>query len=166
MRDLDGIELSEGGIAAILRRAGEFPKPVVEQINEHVSASRVIKRDEPCARVKGRNWQWVFVSLSGVYHHIGPTRSVAEIQSVLGKRTIEKWVCDCFTAQLKAPAKEFQLCLAYQLRDLERVIEIFPKQSWAKEMIGFFQRAIHLRNRFHRKEPMTTTGYVRRLFSA
>jgi len=30
-------------------------------------------------------------------------------------------------AQLKAPAKEFQLCLAHQLRDLDRVIEIFPE---------------------------------------
>lgn len=165
MRDLYGVELSEGGIAAILRRAGEFAKPIAEQIREQVSASRVIKSDETSARVKGRNWwQWVFVGLSGVYHHIGRTRSAAEIQTVLGKRTVEKWVCDCFTAQLKAPAKEFQLCLAHQLRDLERVIETFPKQSWTKDMKGFFQKAIHLRNRFHRKESMTTTGYVRRVF--
>lgn len=165
MRDLYGVELSEGGIAAILRRAGESAKPVAEQIKEQVSASRVIKSDETSARVKKRNWwQWVFVGLSGVYHHIGPTRSAAEIQTVLGKRTVEKWVCDCFTAQLKAPAKEFQLCLAHQLRDLERVIEMFPKQSWAKSLKGFFQRAIHLRNRFDEKEPMTTTGYVRRVF--
>ena len=165
LRDLYGVELSEGGIAAILRRAGEFAKPVAEQIKERVIADRVIKSDETSARVKGRNWwQWVFVGLSGIYHHIGPTRSAAEIQTVLGKRTVEKWVCDCFTAQLKAPAKEFQLCLAHQLRDLERVIEMFPKQSWAKDLKGFFQRAIHLRNRFHRKEPMTTTGYVRRVF--
>lgn len=165
MRDLYGVELSEGGIAAILRRAGELAKPVAEQIKEQVSASRVIKSDETSARVKGRNWwQWVFVGLSGVYHHIGPTRSADEIQTVLGKRTVEKWVCDCFTAQLKAPAKEFQLCLAHQLRDLERVIEIFPKQAWAKDLKSFFQRAIHLRNRFHRKEPITTTGYVRRAF--
>src|SRR5262249_29450308 len=32
MRDLYGVELSEGGIAAILRRAGECAKPVAEQI--------------------------------------------------------------------------------------------------------------------------------------
>jgi transposase len=79
MRDLYGVELSEGGIAAILRRAGECAKPVAEQIKEQVSASRVIKSDETSARVKGRNyWQWVFVGLSGVYHHIGPTRSAAD----------------------------------------------------------------------------------------
>jgi len=165
MRDLYGVELSEGGIAAILRRAGECAKPVAEQIKEQVIVDRVIKSDETSARVKGRNWwQWVFVGLSGIYHHIGPTRSAAEIQAVLGDRTVEKWVCDCFKAQLKAPSKEFQLCLAHQLRDLERVIEMFPRQSWAKALKGFFQTAIHLRNRYHRKEPMTLSGYARRVF--
>jgi transposase len=164
MRDLYGVKLSEGGIAAILRRAGESAKPVAEQIKEQVIADRVIKSDETSARVKKRNWwQWVFVGLSGVYHHIGPTRSAAEIQSVVGDRRVEKWVSDCFTAQLKAPAKEFQLCLAHQLRDLERVIEMFPKQSWAKALKGFFQTAIHLRNRYYRKEPMTLSGYARRV---
>ena len=165
MRDLYGVSLSEGGIAAILRRAGECARPVAEQIKERVIADKLIKSDETSARVKGRNWwQWVFVGLSGVYHHIGPTRSAAEIQTVLGDRTVEKWVCDCFKAQLKAPAKEFQLCLAHQLRDLERVIEMFPRQSWAKALKRFFQTAIHLRNRFQRKEPMTLSGYVRRIF--
>jgi transposase len=165
MRDLYGIELSEGGIAAILRRAGESARPVAEQIKERVIADKIIKSDETSARVKVHNWwQWVFVGLSGVYHHIGPTRSAAEIKAVLGNRTVEKWVCDCFKAQLKAPAKEFQLCLAHQLRDLERVIEMFPKQSWAKALKRFFQTAIHLRNRFQRKEAMTLSGYLRRVF--
>jgi len=165
LRDLYGVSLSEGGIAAILRRAGECAQPVAEQIKERVIADRIIKSDETSARIKGRNWwQWVFVGLSGVYHHIGPTRSAAEIRAVLGERTVETWVCDCFKAQLKAPAKEFQLCLAHQLRDLERVIEMFPKQSWAKALKRFFQRAIHLRHRFQRTEAMTLSGYVRRAF--
>jgi hypothetical protein len=88
--------------------------------------------------------------LSGVYHHIGPTRSAAEIRAVLGDRTVERWVCDCFEAQLKAPAKEIQLRLAHQLRDLERVIEMLPKQSLAEALKRFFRTAIHLRNRFQR----------------
>lgn len=165
MRDLYGVSLSEGGIAAILRRAGECARPVAEQIKERVIADQVIKSDETSARVKGRNWwHWVFVGLSGVYHHIGPTRSAAEMQAVLGDRTVEKWVCDCFAAQLKAPARVFQLCLAHQLRDLERVIEMFPKQAWAKALKRFFRTAIHLRNRFQRKEALTLSGYVRRVF--
>ncbi len=44
--DLYGVELSEGGIAAILRRAGECARPVAEQIKEQVIADKVIKSDE------------------------------------------------------------------------------------------------------------------------
>lgn len=165
MRDLYGVSLSEGGIAAILRRAGECARPVAEQIKERVITDQIIKSDETSARVKRRNWwQWVFVGLSGVYHHIGPTRSAAEIRAVLGERRVETWVCDCFTAQLKAPATVFQLCLAHQLRDLERVIEMFPHQAWAKAVKRFFQSAIHLRHRFQRQAAMTLSGYVRRVF--
>jgi hypothetical protein len=85
IRDLYGVELSEGGIAAILRRAGECANAVAEQIKERVIAGRVIKSDETSARVRGRNyWQWVFVDSSGVYHHIGPSRGAAGIRAVLG----------------------------------------------------------------------------------
>jgi Transposase IS66 family len=148
MRDLHGVELSEGGISAILRPACESAKPSAEQIKEQVIADGVIKSHGTSARVKGRNrWEWIFVGLSGIYHHIGPTRSAAEIEAVLGGQTVENWVCDRFRAQLKAPAKEFQLGLAHQIRGLEREIEMFPKQSRAKALKGFFQTAIHLRNR-------------------
>jgi transposase len=164
MRDLYGVSLSEGGIDAILRRAGKRARPAAEQIKEQVIASRVIKSDETSARVKARNWwHWVFVGSSGVYHHIGSTRSAAEIQKVLGDRTIENWVCDCFKAQLKAPAKRFQLCLAHQLRDLERIVEEFPKQSWAARVANLFRTAIHLRNRFAKNEALTRRGYTRRV---
>jgi len=165
LRDLYRVELSEGGIAAILRRAGERAQVVAAQIKAQVITDRVIKSDETSARVKARNWwQWVFVGLSGVYHHIEPTRSAAEIRTVLGERKVETWVCDCFTAQLKAPAKVFQLCLSHQLRDLERAIELFPHHSWAAELKRFFRTAIHLRNRFLRAERLTLSGYVRRVF--
>jgi transposase len=46
LRDLYGVELSEGGIATILRRAGECARPVAEQIKEQVIADKVIKSDE------------------------------------------------------------------------------------------------------------------------
>lgn len=73
-------------------------------------------------------------------------------------------VSDCLKSQLKAPANQFQLCLAHQLRDLERVIELFPRQSWAVEMKRLFQQVIHLRNRFDRKQSLTLSGYLRRAF--
>lgn len=41
---------------------------------------------------------------------------------------------------------------------------MFPNQSWARALQRFFQRAIHLRNRFHRQETLTLSGQVRRVF--
>src|SRR5262249_42695707 len=147
IRDLHGVELSEGAVVAILERAGEKAQPVAEKIKEQVITGKVVKSDETSARVKAKNWwQWVFISDAGVYHTIVPTRSAAEIDTVMGSLCVEVWVCDCYGSQLKAPAKVFQLCLAHQIRDLQRVIDAPPREQWAIATQTLFREAIHLRN--------------------
>lgn len=161
MRSLHGVELSEGGVMAILERAGKKAQPIAEEIRKQVIAQDIVKSDETSARVKAKNWwQWVFISRAGVYHTIVPTRSAAEIKTVLGEAGVEIWVCDCFSSQLKAPAKFFQLCLAHQLRDLQRVIDLRPKEIWAIEMQELFREAIHLRNQV---DELTPIGFARRV---
>jgi len=163
MRDLQGVTVSEGAVAAILKRGGQNAQPVAEQIKQEVIRSQVVKSDETSARVSGRNWwQWVFLSDAGVYHVIVPTRGAAEINAVMGSLGVEVWVCDCFGSQLKAPAKVFQLCLAHQLRDLQRVIDASPQSRWARQLRELFRDAIHLRHRFLDGE-MTLDGFFRRL---
>lgn len=163
MRDLHGVSLSEGAIAAILQRAGEKAQPVATVIKEQVITGQVIRSDETSARVKAKNWwQWVFISENGVYHTIAPTRSAAEIAEVMGQLAVKVWVCDCYGAQLKAPAEIFQLCLAHQLRDLQRVLDSTPEDSWAQAVQRLLRDAIHLRNRFASGE-MTLDGFLRRV---
>lgn len=163
MRDLHGVTLSEGAVAAILRRGGRNAQPIADKIKQQVITSKVVKSDETSARVNGRNWwQWVFIGDTGVYHVIVPTRGAAEISSVMGSLCVEVWVCDCFGSQLKAPAKVFQLCLAHQVRDLQRVIDTAPREPWAREMQKLLRGAIHLRNRFLDGE-MTLQGFSRRV---
>lgn len=163
MRELHGVDLSEGAIASILQRAGEKAQPVAEAIKEQVVTGEVIRSDETSARVKARTWwQWVFISEYGVYHTIVPTRSFAEISTVLGELTVKAWVSDCFGAQLKTPAEVFQLCLAHQLRDLQRVLDASPKELWAQAVQKLFREAIHLRNRFNSGE-MKLSGFMRRV---
>jgi hypothetical protein len=153
MRDLCGVEVSEGGINAILRRGGEAAQPQADTIGaaeEHnlVVAHSEISRefsfgsDETSARVNrketfgflsGRNWwQWVFRSAAGVAHIIAPKenslpRGAEVIRQFMGSKCAECWVSDCYSAQLLAPAQHRQLCLSHQLRDLERVIEQDPQ---------------------------------------
>src|SRR6266511_2604153 len=155
MRDLHGVDLSEGAVASIIERAGKKAQPLAEAIKEQVIAGQVIRSDETSARVKAKNWwQWVFISENGVYHTIAPTRSAAEIVEVMGQLAVKVWVCDCYGAQLKAPAEVFQLCLAHQLRDLQRVLDSSPEELWA-------QAARKLQNRFstHRDKLLTFLHY-------
>jgi transposase len=82
----------------------------------------------------------------------------------MGDLRVEAWVCDCFGSQLKAPAKVFQLCLAHQLRDLQRVLDADPQEEWAREMQKLFRSAIQLRNRFMNKQDgMTLRGFQGRV---
>lgn len=163
MRELHGVILSEGTVASILQRAGEKAAPVAEAIKDQVIQGEVVRSDETSARVKARNWwQWVFISENGVYHTIVPTRSAAEIEKVMGDLAVKIWVSDCFSAQLKAPAEVFQLCLAHQLRDLQKVIDGSPKELWAQATQKLFREAIHLRNRFNSGE-MQLAGFLRRV---
>ena len=82
----------------------------------------------------------------------------------MGEASAEVWVSDCFSAQLKAPARVFQLCLQHQLRDLQRALDQRPDSLWAAEVRKLFREAIHLNNRFDRPEPqLTLTGFMRRV---
>lgn len=166
MRELHGVSLSEGTIAAIVKRAGVKAAPVAEAIKQQVITGEVIRSDETSARVKARNWwQWVFIGEQSVYHTIVPTRSAAQITEVMGQLAVKIWVSDCFSAQLKAPAEVFQLCLAHQLRDLQKALDTDPQDRWAQAAQKLFQDAIHLRNRFASGE-MTLNGFTRRVTQA
>jgi transposase len=164
MRELHGIELSEGGVIAILRRAGEAAQPMAAQIAAEVSMSEVIGSDETSVRVKARNyWHWVFRSVAGVAHIIDRSRGAEVVRKFMGDNRAECWVSDCLGAQLSAPAENRQLCLAHQIRDLDRVIEQEGDLIWAVRMKALFQEAIHLRNRFRDEGQMTLGGYCRRV---
>jgi len=157
LRDVFGIDLSEGGAVAILERAGAGAQPVAEAIGEQVRHSRVIGSDETSARVHGRNyWEWVFVSGRWEYHVIAPSRGQDVIETFMGDCCAEVWQSDCWKAQLNAPAVTHQLCLQHQLRNLQRLIEQRPRLRWAQDMQALFRTAIHLG---HRREQLTPHGF-------
>jgi transposase len=165
VREMFGLELSEGAIASIIARAGKRAAVEAAEIKKQVISSPVIKSDETSARVGGDNfWHWVFIGASAIYHLIAPRRNAKVIEDLMGEARAEVWVCDCFSAQLKAPAAVFQLCLQHQLRDLQRILDRKPNSVWAAEMQTLFRKAIHLNNRNDCPKPqLTLTGYMRRV---
>jgi transposase len=147
MRDLHGVEISEGGIDKIMQRAGAKALEAVKPIEQAIQQSAVIHSDETSSRVDGNTfWQWVFGSVNAVLHIIRFNRSSDVIKDLMGEHEAEVWVCDCYTAQMNAPAKKHQLCLAHQLRNLQAVVELLPKHFWARHVQRLLRYAIHLHN--------------------
>jgi transposase len=143
--ELHGVSISQGGIDQIMQRAGQKASQQTEAIQEEVCQSAVIHSDETGSRVNGQNWwEWVFCTMTAVLHVIRFNRSSDVIQGVMGDHQAEVWVSDCLPAQLKSRAKQHQVCLAHQIRNLQALIDLYPTVFWAKAMQVLFRYAIHL----------------------
>ncbi len=133
LRELHGVEISQGGIDRILQRVGQKAIQATEAIQAEIRQSAVINSDETGCRVDLQNWwQWVFCTLKAVLHVIRDNRSEDVIQEVMAGHQAEVWGSDCLTSQLKAPAQQRQLCLSHQIRNLQAVIDRSPPAFWAQ----------------------------------
>ena len=159
--EIFGVRLSKGGAVSIVERAGRSAKLEAEAIGEQVRQSKVIGSDETSARVHGDNWwEWVFVGDNCEYHLIVPSRGQDAITTFMREREAEVWVCDCWKAQLNAPAKAYQICLSHQIRNLQGLIENRPRLRWAQDMQAIFRKAIHLGKR---RAQLTKEGFARQV---
>jgi len=164
LHDLYGVEISQGGIDQIMQRAG---KRAIEQaipIQAQIQQSAVVHSDETTCRVGGQNWwQWVFCSASAVYHAIRFDRSADVIKDVMAGHIVDVWVSDCYSAQVKALARQRQLCMAHQLRNLQAVVDCYPASFWPKAMQALFRSAVHLHNQRDHLSPPRFQTQVQRI---
>jgi transposase len=164
LRDLHGVEISQGGIDQIMQRGGKKALEQAAPIQAEVQQSAVVHCDETGSRVNGQNWwQWVFCSGSAVFHVIRSNRSVDVIKDIMAGHTVDVWVSDCYSAQMKSPARERQLCLAHQLRNLQAGVDRYPASFWPKAMQTLFRSAIHLYNRRDHLSPPEFQAQVQRV---
>jgi transposase len=164
LRDLHAVKISPGGIDKIMQRGGQQAGQQVGPIQNEIQQSKVIHSDETGSRVDGQNWwQWVFCSATAVLHVIRSNRSVDVIKDVMADATAEVWVSDCYSAQVKAPANELQLCLAHQLRNLQAVVDFYPASFWPRAMQAMFRSAIHLYNQRDHLSPPEYQVQVQRI---
>jgi transposase len=156
------LQVSEGALDAMFRRAKPLFEDEVGAILARLRRARVICSDETTVRVNGRtHWNWVFQNEQVVIHVIRPTRGRAVVEEVLGGQRPQIWVSDLFAAQ-RGHADTWQICLAHQLRDLRYAIEA-GDEVFAPHLKALLRRAILLaRRRFELKES-TRLEYRRRL---
>jgi transposase len=164
LSDLHGVKLCEGSIDKITQRAGKEALQQAQLIQEAIRSSAVVHSDETGCRVDSQNWyQWVFSSAKAVLHVARFDRSVDVIKEVMADHEAEVWVSDVYSAQIKAPARERQLCMAHQLRNLQAVIDLYPQAFWPKAMQVLFRSAVHLHNERDQLPPGEFEGRVKRL---
>jgi transposase len=164
LRDLHGVDISQGGIDKIMQRADQQAGQQVEPIQNEIQHSQVIHSDETGSRVDGQNWwQWVFCSTTAVLHVIRSNRSVDVIKEVMADHIAEVWVSDCYSAQVKVPASELQLCLAHQVRNLQAVVDLYPASCWPRAMQAMFRSAIHSYNQRDQLSPPEFQAQVQRI---
>jgi transposase len=121
--DLFALQISEGALDAMFRRAKPRLDDEVAAILARLRRARVIGSDETTARVGGRtHWTWVFRNEQLVIHVIRPTRGRAVVDEVPGGHRPRIWVSDLYGAR-RGHGDTWQVCLAHQLRDLRYAIE-------------------------------------------
>ena len=150
---LFGLRVSEGTLVEAVGRLGQRLRPQAEAIAEAVRSAPVIGSDETSARVDGVNWwEWVFQTPTAAYHTIQRRRNTEVVLTFLDGTIPRVWTSDLWKPQLKAPAVQYQICLAHQLRDLTYAVQAetgaarAPARAWAEAMAALLRQAIHTRN--------------------
>jgi transposase len=164
LRQLHGVEISQGGIDRITQRAGKSALEQMDSLQAQIQGSAVVHCDETTSRVDGQTWwQWVFCSTCAVLHVIRFDRSVDVIKTVMNGHEVEVWVSDLYSAQLKALARQRQLCLAHQIRNLQAVIDRYPTAFWPRAMQALFRAGIHLHHQRNDLSPGEYQKEIQRL---
>ena len=124
MRDLLGVDISEGAIVNILNQARAGFRAASEAIRARLLQGTAICSDETGFRVGKRSWWlWVFHHGDDAYFLSHPRRGKMVVEEFLGAFRPDAWVSDRFGAQMGWAKKHHQICLAHLIRDTQFVID-------------------------------------------
>lgn len=161
-KDIYGIEISEGLIDNVIKSIKDIIKEKAEEIRDKISNSELICSDETSVRVKGKtNWQWVFLNDEYVYHIISETRGSIVKRGLFVDKHPNKYVSDGYSSQ-KLGVKNWQICLAHQIRDCNYVIET-EKSEFAMRMKELFEDAIKEKDKDISTKKIKKKEFLKRL---
>ena len=162
--DIFELDISEGGIANVLKSVKQQLTPAVDGILAKLRAASWVCSDETSARVNGKNqWEWVFQNDDLCFHIIRPSRGGDVIQDVMEGHQPEVWVSDLFSSQKTHPAHKWQVCLAHQLRDCQYGIDA-GDEIFSARMKSVILRSFVMKKRWANLMPNTQYQYRGRLY--
>jgi transposase len=163
MRDLLGLEISEGALVNILKAARERFHAASAAIRARLLSASAICSDETGLRVGKRSWWlWVFHHGQDAYFLAHPRRGKWAVEQFLGPFRPDAWVSDRFGAQNGWAKKHHQICLAHLLRDTQFVIDE-GDEIFAPRLRHLLGRACRIGSRRHRLADASLKIYLARL---
>jgi len=124
LRDLLGLEISEGALVNILK-AGERPfSGQVSRLKAALFAGAAIASDETGLRVGKSNWWlWVFHHGLNAVFVAAPSRARAVVDEFLGDWRPDYWISDRYAGQMDWARLDHQVCLSHLIRDAQYAID-------------------------------------------
>jgi transposase len=163
LRDLFGLEISEGALAKLLQDSAPAFAVQTGLIKQRLLSSTVLASDETCLRVgKKTFWTWVFHHADSACFVIRPSRGKAVVREFLGDVRPAVWVSDRLGAQRGWASRDHQVCLAHLLRDIQYAIDA-GDAAFAPGLKHLLQRAVRIGRRRPTLSDATLLAYHARL---
>ena len=163
MRDLFGLEISEGALANLLQHSAPAFAAQASLIRQRLLSSTVLASDETSVRVgKKTFWTWVFHHADSACFVIRPSRGKAAVGEFLGDVRPAVWISDRLGAQMGWASRDHQVCLAHLLRDIQYAIDA-GDAAFAPGVKHLLQRAVRIGHRRPALADATLAAYRARL---
>jgi transposase len=163
MRDLFGLEISEGALVNLLEDSAPAFEVQTSRIKQRLLAGTALASDETSVRVgKTTFWTWVFHHADSACFVIRPSRGKAVVREFLGDFRPEVWISDRLGAQMGWASKDHQVCLAHLLRDIQYAIDA-GDDAFAPGMKALLKRAARIARRRPALADSTLVAYHARL---
>lgn len=124
LRDLIGLEISEGALVNILEASREAFAEQTSVLKRKLLSGTALASDETGVRVGKANWWlWVFHDGDTALFVADPHRTKTVVEAFLGEWRPGYWISDRLGSQTGWAKSGHQFCLAHLIRDVQYVID-------------------------------------------
>ena len=124
LRDLFGLDISEGALVNILSASRDCFAAQTDLIKARLKSGTVLASDETGLRVGKANWWlWVFHHADSAIFIADKYRCKAVVEAFLGDWRPNYWISDRYRGQMGWAVLGHQVCLAHLIRDVQYAID-------------------------------------------
>jgi transposase len=141
LKDLFGLDISEGALVNVLAAARPAFAAQTDLIKQRLFAGTALESDETGLRVGKANWWlWVFHHGDSAAFVAEAHRSKAVVEKFLDAWRPDVWLSDRLGSQSGWARRDHQFCLAHLIRDVQYVVDQ-GDAVFAPALKGLFKRA-------------------------